>query len=180
LRCPAHLVAGLGEHYLPVNFTGWRYFELIESEGERYEDYEWPYGHPYAIYRESVDFGHLESVSLWYNSLPAKGSACCYLSPIKALPLVKATLSNPAVTIGGETIIFPVELESGCYVEFRSMSDCKLYGPDGGVIREVEPEGEAPTLSPGHNRAKFECLVTPAEVRGRAHVTVVSRGDPLK
>jgi hypothetical protein len=179
LRCPEHLVAGIGEHYVVVDFEGWRYFELIEPEGDRYEDYSWPYGGAYAIYRESVDYGHVGSLSLWHNNIPPGKTVTCHLGPIKAMPLMKTRLRNPAITIGGKTINFPVEIESGCYLEFRSASDCKLYGPDGALIREVEPLGDIPMLEPGDNEVTFTCDA-PDGISARAHVTVISQGEPLR
>ena len=44
LRSPEHLVGTLADHYVPIDFTGWRYVELIEPEGARWSDYQWPYG----------------------------------------------------------------------------------------------------------------------------------------
>jgi len=178
LRSPAHLSHGIGDHYIPNEFTGWRYFELIEPQGERHDDYQWPYGGIYAIYRESVRFDQVESIGLWYNNLPVGKAATCYLSPIKALPLVKTKLVNPAVTIGRTTITFPVEIESGSYLEFNSMTDCKLYGPTGELLREVVPQGQVPTLEPGDNTLQFGCNA-PDGVTPRARVTVISRGNPL-
>jgi len=32
------------------------------------------------------------------------------------------------VTMGGKKLTFPIELESGQYLEFRSLTDCKVYG----------------------------------------------------
>lgn len=179
LRSPEHLVAGIGEHYIVVDFIGWRYFELIEPEGERYEDYSWPYGGSYAIYRESVDYGHVASLNLWYNNLPPKKRVTCYLSPIKAMPLTKIKLSNPAVTVGSKTIVFPTEIETGCYLEFRSMSDCRLYDPQGRLIREIEPQGEIPILEPGENQVTLNCDA-PADTNARAYVTVITQGKPLR
>jgi len=61
LRSPEHVSTAIGDHYVIVDFTGWRYFELIEPEGERCDDYVWPYGHSvYQIYRESVDYSQVE------------------------------------------------------------------------------------------------------------------------
>lgn len=178
LRSPNHVSHGIGDHYIPIDFTGWRYFELIEPEGERHADYQWPYGGIYAIYRESVSFGQVETVGLWYNNLPLGKTATCYLSPIKALPLVKTKLVNPTITLGSETITFPVEIESGAYLEFASMSDCKLYGPKGELIREVTPQGQAPMLAAGENAVQFRCD-NAAGVSPRARVTVIGRGNPL-
>ena len=178
VRSPEHLAGGIGEHYVVVDFAGWRYFELIEPEGQRYADYSWPYGNIYSIYRESVNYSQVEKLSLWYNNLPPNKMVTCYLSPIKALPLMNVKLRHPAVTVGNKTILFPVEIESGCYLEFHSMSDCKLYGLQGELIGEVEPQGDMPLLEAGENQIKFTCDV-PADVNARAYVTVISQSESL-
>ena len=178
LRSPKYLISGIGEHYVTIDFTGWRYFELIEPEGERYSDYVWPYGDPSSIYRESVNYKHVESLGLWVNNLPPHKKVACSLGPIKALPLVKTKLRNPAISIGRSTITFPAEIESGSYLEFHSESDCKLYSPDGKLISEIKPRGEAPVLEEGENDVRFSCKVSP-EVNARAKVTIISRGSRI-
>ena len=178
VRSPEHLVAGIGEHYVIVDFVGWRYFELIEPEGERYANYSWPYGSLYSIYRESINYNQVEKLSLWYNNLPPNKTVTCYLSPIKALPLLTVKLRHPAITIGDKRILFPVEIETGSYLEFHSMSDCKLYGPKGELISEVEPQGDVPILESGENRVEFTCDA-PANANARTYVTLISQGEPL-
>ncbi len=178
LRCPEHLVAGIGEHYIIIDFTGWRYFELVEPESRRWALYKWPYGDPYSIYRESVNFSQVSSLTLWLNNLPPGKTVTCHLSPIKALPLSKSVLRRPRVTVGGKTILLPVELESGSYLEMNSVADCKLYGPKGEPL-EIKPEGEIPELQTGKNELTFTCE-TSEGVNARANVTVISEGDPIE
>ncbi len=178
LQSPTHIVRAHGEHYVIVDFTGWRYFELIEPEGERYADYRWPYGNIYSIYRSSVNFRHVEKLGLWLNHLPPKGKATCYLSPIRAMPVVKTKLTNPKLTIGDRTLLFPVEIESGSYLEFHAQDDCKLYGPQGELIREVVPQGAPPLVQPGPNQAAFHADTRPG-LSARAQVSVVSCGEPF-
>jgi hypothetical protein len=181
LQSPEYGITDIGEHYVIVDFTGWRYFELIEPEAERFSTYSWPYSDTGLMltYQVSVDYNRVSSLCLWYNNLPPHQQALCYLSPIKALPLVKMKLRNPAFTFGTRTITFPTEIESGCYVEFQSMSDCKLYSPEGKLISEVEPRGEVPILQEGDNRIHFNCDV-PTGNSARANVTIISRGEPLR
>ncbi|MDI6827605.1 MAG: hypothetical protein QME62_03865 [Armatimonadota bacterium] len=187
LLSPPHMVAGIADHYIKVDFKGWRYFELIESEGGNIDNYSWPYnagtaehgyGHLYKVYRESVDYGHIGSISLWCNNLPPGKSVRCLLSPVKALPLIKAKIRNPSITIDGKTIVFPVEMESGSWLEFNSLDDCKLYAPNGELIQEVRLQGDIPEMSAGDNEVKFECEVSP-NVTPRAKVTIISRGNLL-
>jgi hypothetical protein len=179
LRSPEHLVGNLADHYIPIDFTGWRYFELIEPEGSRYSHYQWPYGNLYAIYRESLQHGQVEGLGLWYNNLPTNKSVTCYLSPVRALPVVKTTLIRPSIQLGGTTLTFPVDIESGRYLEFRSRDDCKLHGPQGELIRSVVPAGTVPQLGAGENELVFRCS-SPNSVRARARVTVMTQGNPLE
>lgn len=178
LHCPAHVVAGIGEHYVVVDFTGWRYFELIEPEGERYANYSWPYGNDYAIYRETIDYKQIEKLNVWINNLPANGTAKCYLSPMHATPLVKAKIRNPRVTVGDRTLLLPVEMESGSYLEFNSPEDCKVFGPDGGFLQDVKLTGGVPTLATGGNQMRFGCDSAPG-VTPRVRITTSTFGAPL-
>jgi len=70
MRHPKNIYQAISEHYIIVDFTGWRYFELIEPEGERHADYQWPYSSIYALYRASLRFDKVETLGLWYNNLP--------------------------------------------------------------------------------------------------------------
>lgn len=200
VRSPRHISDAMAEHYIDVDFSGWRYFELIEPEGERFAHYRWPYDRPeltwdkevegsdnapqhwiagqYGIYRESVSYDHISTLSLWYNNLPVGKTVKTYLSPIKALPLKTAKLKGPSVTIDGKTITFPVELESGSYIEFNSPADCKLYDAKGALVSEVTPVGDVPVLMPGRNKIAFRTSADDATPR--AFVSVISQGEPLK
>jgi hypothetical protein len=169
------------DHYVTVDFEGWRYFELVEPESDRFEDYSWPYGRCiYSQYREALGFGRVEWFNLWYNNVPAGREVQCFLSPVRALPLAKSRISRPSITAGSRTVVFPVAIESGCCLEFNGPGDCRLYGPKRELIRQVKPEGEVPMLEAGENVVTFSCDGAAAP-RPRANVTVISSGDtPLK
>lgn len=179
LRSPERLVSGIGDHYVPIDFTGWRYVELVEPESDRTENYAWPYSNNvYGLYREIVHYSQVEAMNIWYNQLPEGKPVRCYLSPIRGLPLVKAKLTNPTIIIGDRRIAFPTSIESGCYLEYNSMTDCKLYGPGGELLAEVTPKGEPPTFEAGENQVKFTCEA-PAGLNARAKVTTISIGEKL-
>lgn len=179
LKSPRHLAWGIGDHYIRVDFTGWRYFELLEPEGGRIHDYTWPYGSDiYGIYREKVNYSQVETLGLWYNNLPTGDGVTCYIGPIRALPAIKTKLINPSVTIDGKTITFPIELESGHYLEMHSLTDCKVYGLKGELITTVTPQGELPVLAQGDNQIALNCR-TPDGTTPRAWVTVITKSDEV-
>ena len=183
LNTPRQYGPGCDEHYVKIDFEGWRYFELIRRERDcaQHGDHVWPYGggYSYAVFRTPLTGKNIGTLNLYLNNLPAREEVTCFLSPIKALPAKKVKLREPTVTVGGKTIVFPVEMQSGWYVEFNSFSDCKLYDHYAKLIREVKPQGETPTLTAGENEVKFTCG-GPAGYSLRAEVTVTSSGAPLR
>ena len=178
LRSPEHVVAGIGDHYIIVDFQGWRYFELVEPESRRWAQNSWPYGDPYSIYRESVSFSQVSSLSLWLNNLPPGKGVSCHVGSIKGLPLSKTVIRQPRVAINGKTILFPIHLETGSYLEMNSATDCKVFGPNGELMKEVKPETEVSSLEPAENRLTFSC--EPMALNARARVTVFCEGVPLE
>ncbi|HSW43948.1 MAG TPA: hypothetical protein VLM89_00055 [Phycisphaerae bacterium] len=179
-RSPPELIhRGVGEHYVIVDFKGWRYFELVELDGALHGQYNWPYGGAYDIYRENVDEGNLKTFDIWCNNLPPGRPVECFIGPIRCLPLVKAKIRNPAIEINGRKVVFPVEMESGSYLEVHSPTDCRLYGTDGKQIAEVKPQGDMPELHTGKsNELRFTCE-GPEGVRPRMRVTSFCEGKPF-
>jgi len=169
---------GIGDHYIHLDFEGWRYFELIEMEGARIEEFEWPYGGNYAVYRELVDYGLVDRFSLWYNNVPAGGETVCEIGPVKALPLIETKLTNPKITVAGQSITIPVTIESGCYLELDGSDDCILYGPQGEVRERIEVRDTIPLLRKGDNDISFTCD-PPQAGNPRAYVTVIAQGELL-
>lgn len=180
LRSPHHTVyGGYGEHYVRLDYTGWRYFEMVEPEGGAIKDHQWPYnGGYYAIYREEVDFSQVETLSLWCNRVPKGREAAPVLSAVKALPLVKQPLKNPSVTVDGVTVTFPVTLETGAYLEYNGPGDCKHYAPNGELVGEVVPQGGELLLATGANSLAFSSEA--GERPARALLTVTSLGEPFR
>jgi len=168
----------VGEHYINVDFIGWRYFELVEPEGKRWSDYVWPYDNPLAVYREAVNDAQIAGLNIYYNNLPPRQTVSCLLSSVRALAVEKVKLENPRLTMGSETLRIPVVVESGCYLELNSPQDCRLYNPDGVLLRECTPEGNIPPLAGGENQIVFACD-GPSGYNARSLVTTITTGSPL-
>ncbi len=180
LESPRHISYGaVADRYITVDFTGPRLFTLVETESARWSDYVWNDGKGlYNVYRESIDFGTVESLSIWYNNLPKDKRTKCIIGPIKALPMVTCTVKNPVVTVNGKEIVFPVEMQSGSYLQLNADNDCVLYGSKGEMIKRVIPDGEIPMLSAGENHIRFSCDEVDGPVP-RLKLTVISHGEPL-
>ncbi len=180
LESPRHISFGaIADRYITVDFTGRRLFTLVETESTRWSDYVWNDGKGlYNVYRETIDFGNVESVSLWYNNLPKDHQVRCVVGPVKAMPMVACTVKNPAITINGQTIVFPVEMPSGSYLELGTSGDCVLFGSKGEEIARVLPKGSIPLLSAGSNQIRFSSDAADGPAP-RVRLTVSSHGQPL-
>ncbi|MBI5833932.1 MAG: hypothetical protein HZB16_16690 [Armatimonadetes bacterium] len=168
------------DHYVDIDFVGWRYVELLlrERDAQRHQDYFWPYGGACEVGRSPLVRGRVGAFNLWANNLPPGEPITCYLSAVRALPVLKVKLTNPTVTVAGQALSFPVTLESGQYLEYEGTGEATMRDERGAVIAHVTPRGVVPSLAPGTNALTF-AAEAPAGVRARAQVTVISEGTPL-
>ena len=180
LESPFHAVHGsVADRYFNIDFTGSRLLTGVETESTRWSDYVWNDGkHYYCLYHINIDFGQVDSLSIWYNNLPPNKQVTCRLGPVKALPMIPSTVVNPTLTLNGQTISFPVEIPSGGFLEFNDLDDCTLYDSDGKILAQVTPTGTQPVLQKGDNKLSFSCDPT-SGAAPRAKVTVISYDDPL-
>ncbi len=184
LESPHHISHGArGDHFIKIDFSGWKYFELVEIESSEFSNYIWPAPYSsasfyvYDSYRHEVSFKHVDKLQIWYNNLPAQITVKTLIGTVKALPLVSTVISNPTITVGNQKIIFPITMESGQYLEYKSANDCKLYGPKGAFLMDVVPQGNA-ILNSGKNTVSFTCD-GPKNINPRLQVTASSVGSPL-
>ena len=89
LESPRAIAYGaIADRYITVDFTGRRFFTLVETESSRWSDYVWNDGKgAYNAYRETIDFSAVESVSVWLQNIPPGRETRCGLGPVRALPL---------------------------------------------------------------------------------------------
>jgi len=182
LRSPVHISHGAhGDHFVKIDFTGWKYFELVEIESAAISDYIWPddsHFYVYDSYRHQINFRNIEKFQLWYNNIPEGKEVSCHVGPVKAIPMIQGVVENPAVMIGNEKVVFPVRMESGMYLEVKGEGDCRLYGSKGELIKEVKTEGKIPELIKGKNMISVSGQGNDG-INTRLQVTVISEGNPL-
>jgi len=180
LESPRHISYGaVADRYINIDFSGRRLFTLIETESARWSDYVWDDGKGvYNVYRETIDFSAVESLSVWYNNLPKGQQIECTVGPIKAIPMVGCVVKNPVIVVNGQSVILPVEMPSGSYLELSGGNDYVLYGSKGEPLRQLTASGVTPVLSAGENQMRFSCdpVDGPAP---RVKLTVICHGEPL-
>jgi hypothetical protein len=181
-RSPVHISHGAhGDHFIKIDFTGWKYFELVEIESSAISDYIWPddsHFYVYDSYRHQIRFNSVNKFQLWYNNLPEGKEVECLIGPVKAIPMVEGTIDNPAIMVGEKKVVFPVKMESGMYLELKNEGECRLYGSRGELIKEVKIEGEIPQLQKGENTISVSGKGADG-INTRLQVTVISEGKPL-
>jgi len=180
LESPHHIAFGaVADRYITVDFTGQRSFTLVETESTRWSDYVWNDAKGlYNIYRETINFGAVESVNVWLQNLPPGREAKIRIGPIRALPMRPVAVKNPKITVDGKTVEFPVELASGSWIEGNGPDDCTVYGPKGEPLGKVSPRGDWPVLRSGVTPLKFSCEPS-ADPKPRARLTVFAHGETL-
>lgn len=172
---------GSQSHYVTVDFSGWKYFELLETESTHTTKYQWPES-MYVVYSHFTTFGnkiHLNPLRIWCNNVPVGKKTRCLIGPIYLLSYSDNQIRNPAVCVDGKKIVFPVTMKSGEYLELLENKSCKMYDPFGRFLRDIPVQTPVPTLAKGKNSIAFSCEPT-KKTTSRVEVTVIGKGKPLQ
>lgn len=166
------------EHYVDVDFEGWKYVELHlrERDAERYVDYTWPYGGTSAVFRSPLIRSNTSSLSIYCNNLPVGDPVRCRIGPVVAVPVRKVKITDPSFEINGSKIVLPIVLESGQYLELELPDHGTIFDERGARMGEIMPKGDIPVMNPGENRLSFSCVV-PEGFQVRVKVTVILMDD---
>ena len=166
---------GYRDHYVDVDFHGWRYCELTQPETDRVFAFDAGYMTKHAT--RHFHYGQLISLYVRYNSIPAGAEVCCLVGPVKALKERWLPVRNPCLTVGDQSVVFPCELQTEQYLEFDGEGAARLFDREGVAISDVEPQGSVPVVSPGANEVRFEADAGP-DCSRRAEVVVIRYGQP--
>jgi hypothetical protein len=194
LRSPKHVTFALTEHYVRINFRGWRYVELIETEDYSIEQYEWPYAAPradwqaklasamqlaYPLYHAHLNYAQIGILRLALNDLPQGREVEVFLGPIRSVPHKSATISSPELRFNGRAIRFPVTLQSGHMLEYAPHQGFIVCNAKGDLLKEGPVVAEPPRLESGVNSIEFKCGPADAATTVHARVTLTTAGNGL-
>lgn len=170
---------GICEHYVKLDFKGWRYvkFLLRERDAEAFARLKWDisdnweacrrvYNGPWWSSDPSVEW-----VKIGLNEVPPGGSASVEVSAVRQLEVTKPVLKKGAVTVNGSRLALPFDMNAGDYAELADGA-WTLFNEAGDPKRRV-PSSDEISLSAGSNAVAFEA----PDVSARAEVTVFGIGE---
>ena len=121
IRSPREYGSPRNEHYVTLDFTGWREFELPmrETDTERFPDYVWPYPNYSSVFHTNIKFDKISDVALFLNEIPAGGRTVAEVSDVEMVPEIRTVAVRPQVIVNGEAHPIPFDLESGDFAEYE-------------------------------------------------------------
>ena len=174
-RTPPAFHGGISDHYMRLDFTGWRYVTVLlrERDASEFCRYVWPYGGYSAIYRTMVDPMHLGTFSAYLNDVPKGGRATVEVGEVRALTMAPNALEGASVAVNGESFSVPFRMNAGEYTELDG-GFWTHYSARGEALARVEA-AKAPALKGGRNSVAFD-----GGEKGRAEVTLFALGRTRK
>ena len=169
-----------GTMYIRNDFTGWRYFALVEHQ--QGDEREIPVEEVdnttyttlqkyYGYYISTIDYTRIETFYINY-----RGGGTVELKPIKAVAHEERTLVNPTLIINGEKIKFNATLKSTDTLECDYNGNVRVIDKRFNVLSTFKLDKELPVLNSGENIATFE---SDSEMQTRVRLTVGLLGENL-
>ena len=129
-----------------------------------------------------MHYKDVESISLWFNNLPADREVTCLIGAIQALPLIETRTGTLALSVPsskeGNAVSFLADINTGEYLELGPSGQLRRYGRDGKLLGETRVEA-VPQLQQGPNEVTL-ALEGPLDPHPkRFRVTVIRYGDPI-
>ena len=176
VEAPREYGQAFSEHYVTLDFTGWRDFTMPfrERDAARYPDCEWPYKGYSAVFHRRMRGDHISAVNFYLNEIPAGGSATAEVSDVAIVPLKQTKAVAHAVSVNGKSVAVPFETPSGCFAELDD-GVWTLYSADGEPM-ERKATGDAVELVAGRNDVSYGGRCEDGALP-RAEVTVFALGE---
>ncbi len=175
-------------HYVTLDFSGWKYFEIVEPSVDPLIEYPYPASGANILkvnpsFNPSSSLGNfgynnVGFVTLLLTDAPPDRTVTCYLDRVEALKESPTTLVNPTLTLNGTAVLLPVTLNDNQYVEFWGEKDATVYDKNGFTLARLSLEG-FPRLRSGANQVE---LRHEGATGGRSQVRVelITMGDALQ
>lgn len=186
LHSQMHKGTGDADHYVKVDFTGWRYYSFYEFQNGDLKPEEYPIRELnykvfedvipfYAWYDGEVNMDYLDDVQVLVHP---QGDYDIKLRDIVALPHTSVDLKNPTVSVNGQSISFDVTLNSSEYLEYDPKTNlCIHYDSIGRELSRPKVIGNI-KLQNGDNAVTFDAASDSPLIK-RAALTLITLGDKI-
>lgn len=156
MQSPFHMTSGFIDRKLTVDFTGWRYFALVEADNGMIDDSDYyptdSYDHwLYEEFRQHVHFGSISKVSLQVTG----NTTNLRFRTFRALPLTTSYLFNPEFQMNGQKITFRGKIKNGHYMEYMPGGRAVVYDAFGNEVSEMQPDATSFKFSTGDTALRF-------------------------
>lgn len=170
---------GLSDHYVKIDFAGWRYVELLlrERDAGRIEEFVWPHSkeHNMKYIGSATDPKHLASVSFLLNDVPVGGTVQVEVTSVVGKPVVKCETRGATVVVNGQRREMPFALFSGDYAELDGRTWVK-YSEKG--VPVARAAAEPVELIGGDNSVSYEGRVENGVARAEISVFALGKSFP--
>lgn len=181
LRNPREHTDCYAEHYIDLDFTGWKYIEIPfrERSSERYRNYTWPYFSQHGIFRNPLQTNVISEFALYLNNVPKGEEVAVLVSPVRCLPIRSVPLSGLSLTVNGAApVAFPDLTTSGNYLEVDEDAHGTVRDARGEILSTFPLPTSWPRLQAGDNTLALAATTT-AGSSARGEVTVLTLGEPF-
>ena len=164
------------DFYVKLDFKGWRYVKIPEAaKGEVY-DFAYPYSNYWAI--RGIKYSEISRIYVFTTHLAPGKKVNCFFTRLEALKETPMPLKNPAISVNGKKVTFPVTLEPDAYLEFMGDGVVKALDANGFDEGTARVSNNV-TVKSGKNRVKFICNKD-KEFGQSARITIVTKGEGMK
>ncbi len=118
---PRVLGLAYSEHYVKLDFTGWKQVEMPvrERDADDYGKYIWPY-HGYGeVFHRWLNFGQIGAFNLIMTEIPAGGVVDAAIADVRLVPSVRRQRRKLSLVVNGNEVPVPFEMASGDFAEFE-------------------------------------------------------------
>ena len=175
IESPREYGLARSEHYVTLNFKGWRDFEmpLRERDADQYTAHVWPYSGYAPIFHRLLRTDHISAVNFYLNDIPAGGAAVAEVTDVALVPLRQTTATAQTVRINGKAVEVPFAMASGCFAELEE-GVWTLYSVEGDPL-ERKRTADVVELNAGRNDLSYDGRCGDGAL-ARAEVTVFAAG----
>jgi len=144
------------QYYVPITFTGERYFEFPIGEmcSGRYYSYDWNHWSGFAswwVTLKNFDYRRVDRLTVGFNAIPPGQEVRCAVAGVRALRELGHGLRNPTLELGGRRMSFADTLPPGAYLIYQGGDKAEVRDANYGLLREVPVSGDRLQLGTGEN-----------------------------